>query len=512
MSRHERADAPIRVSAETAGSPIATASAIPAPSPCPTIPVRRRSSSRWPAHRGQHVARVVDLREEGHRLPRPVGAAAAARVGAQRGDAARGERLGEAGEQAPGGIGPGANQSGWPIRSYAPSRSRGSHEGSSSALGIAPAAVVRRRRVGQDQRPRQVGVAGPDAELLGAGHATRVHALRAHEADGRPQASQHAEQQRAGEQPPIGAIASRCRRAIVRQVAAPKPRASMAVASRVARRTEPTRSASSIPKASRAAATGDPSLLTPRARRAMPRICHSTARIGSIRTAASTPIASRGERRACCWRESARSVGSVLAMASTPERAIPSRRSPSERPRTRSGPARAGRRQQDVEHAHRERREQQRPRPREQVPRRQSGEGNAAEQHARTSAGGSGPLEKKSAGHQDRRGAQLGGRVGAGQRRSWIGAQRHEAPHPAHLGAGAPSRSARSASAVANGSVMGDEADRHAGIAQRGEQVEQLDRGSSVLPEGRLVEDQDRWLDDQRGRDREAALLAARRG
>ncbi len=47
-SRQERADGPIRVSALTAGSPIATLSASAAPSPWPTIPVRRRSSCGWP--------------------------------------------------------------------------------------------------------------------------------------------------------------------------------------------------------------------------------------------------------------------------------------------------------------------------------------------------------------------------------------------------------------------------------------------------------------------------------
>ena len=94
-------------------------------------------------------------------------------------------------------------------------------------------------------------------------------------------------------------------------------------------RTAPTSRASSIPKRSRAAAMGDQPAVTPRALRAIPRICHSIAMIGSIRTAARTPTANRGESRACCWSESARSV---VASARTPANAIPKRRMPSARP------------------------------------------------------------------------------------------------------------------------------------------------------------------------------------
>ena len=75
--------------------------------------------------------------------------------------------------------------------------------------------------------------------------------------------------------------------------------------------------------------------------------------------------------------------------------------------------------------------------------------------------------------------------------------------------AASPSSSVRSARSGGERQVVGDDTDRAPLVAQRGEQVEQLHPRAAVLAEGRLVEDEDRWRGGQRGRDRQASLLAA---
>ena len=217
---------------------------------------------------------------------------------------------------------------------------------------------------------------------------------------------------------PQSAARIRWDRAIVRHGAVPKPRASIASARRVARRTAPTSSASSLPKARRAAATGDHPALTPRARRAIPSSCHSRAMIGSMRTAASTPTASRGERRACCCSESARSVGSVVAMATTPESAIPSSRRPRATPVERSGPPPRGRCEHNVEDPDHQGGEQQRPRTDEQGARPEAAERQADQDRRRARLpGGSAqtPRKGRPSGSRPRPAWRPGWRVPAGR-------------------------------------------------------------------------------------------------
>jgi hypothetical protein len=78
-------------------------------------------------------------------------------------------------------------------------------------------------------------------------------------------------------------------RALLRATPESKPRASIAVASRVARRSAPTSRVNAVPASSRAPATGFRPASTPRARRASRIDSHSVASSGTSRRAASAP-------------------------------------------------------------------------------------------------------------------------------------------------------------------------------------------------------------------------------
>ena len=71
---------------------------------------------------------------------------------------------------------------------------------------------------------------------------------------------------------------------------------------------------------------------TPRARRAIPMICHSRSRSGNRRSAARTPMAKRGETRTCWIRASATSIGSLVSVARAPASAMANSRSASPAP------------------------------------------------------------------------------------------------------------------------------------------------------------------------------------
>src|SRR5438046_4348920 len=59
---------------------------------------------------------------------------------------------------------------------------------------------------------------------------------------------------------------------------------------------------------------------------------------------------------------------------------------------------------------------------------------------------------------------------------------------------------------------MSREADGASGVAKGREEREQLSAGARILPEGRFVEDEDRWRGGQGGRYRQPTLLAAGEG
>ena len=122
------------------------------------------------AHGADRVARVVDAGEQVARLPRAVGLAAAARVVAQAGDAAVGERIGEAGEEArrPRRRSRARTSPRGRSRSQPPSRSRGSQLGTRSTQGSRPSPSGRVSVAASDS------VAGAEAELLGAWHGPMV--------------------------------------------------------------------------------------------------------------------------------------------------------------------------------------------------------------------------------------------------------------------------------------------------------------------------------------------------
>ena len=109
-------------------------------------------------------------------------------------------------------------------------------------------------------------------------------------------------------------------RATVRGPVESKPRASMAKASRVPRRTAPTRSVNTVPPKSRAWASALRPASTPRARRAIRMVRHSLPISGSRRRAASEAYAKRAGTRAFWTSESARSVGSTVSRDDTPGR------------------------------------------------------------------------------------------------------------------------------------------------------------------------------------------------
>ena len=135
-SRWDLAAAPMSITALIAGSPMATDSAAVAPSPWPTIPVRRRS--RPPCERmAASMSRASSMRVKSETASQSPSEAAEPR-GSQRSEATPrwppGHRLGGQGGPVAA-VGSGANQRGWRPRSQFPSRLRGSQEGSSSALG-----------------------------------------------------------------------------------------------------------------------------------------------------------------------------------------------------------------------------------------------------------------------------------------------------------------------------------------------------------------------------------------
>ena len=137
-SRHDRADGPMRVSALTAGSPIATLSASVAPSPWPTMAARRRSSvpcERMAASMSRASSMLVNRL---HRLPRPVGRAAAARVAAQQATPRAASASARRASRPGCGSGVGANQ---PRARCGPSHRRGPRQpgGQQQTFGYRPA-------------------------------------------------------------------------------------------------------------------------------------------------------------------------------------------------------------------------------------------------------------------------------------------------------------------------------------------------------------------------------------
>jgi len=131
-----------------------------------------------PAHCGEQVAGIVDLRKQGRLCPGTLRGAAAAGIGAQGRHPDRGERLGKPRQ----GSRPRAG-SAWRepasvarrvVVAVAVARQPGGEE---EDVGVATPGVVR-LSVRQYERCTQGDVARPDAQLFGRRHERRVHAPR----------------------------------------------------------------------------------------------------------------------------------------------------------------------------------------------------------------------------------------------------------------------------------------------------------------------------------------------
>ncbi len=306
----------------------------------------------------------------------------------------------------------------------------------------------------------------------------------------------------------------------------------MVTASREARRMACTRRPKLCPSVARRRCAGVPCEPTPRARRAMPMVCHSSAISPTSRMAARVPRTKRCGSFAFWARASARSVGSVQLISSTAGRAIASPAQQEPQPQLQrafaDGPdadveqdLSGVRRQDRGAPAAQRRRHDQRP---PALPQQRDGQAGQREeqQFEGQRHGGGHPVDGQRQHHgHEHHDAELGQRIGPGEQ-GMVGAQGQCFPHGAATSGlrGPGSCAARfepgrakfqlgAAQDVAELLVVGHGHHGRAGVEEFGEEGRQFRPGVGVLAERGLIEDQHPGMGGQDGGDGQPALLAA---